>query len=429
MNSNAGKNTGRNTGKLAGCILFMLLMLLMNIPALAAGDSVTVSVKGKFRYEDAYKILEYTNQIRAEAGVKPLTMDKDLLEAAMQRAAETALYFSHTRPDGSSCFTACPKMSGENIAAGTTNAKGVVSLWKNSPGHYQNMVSPNYKSIGIGCYEQKGILYFAVQCFGWREAVPVQGRPADKTRVVKIRLQKDFLMDDDFRISGMSSKNLEKGKTASLKLVYGDLEDELYFEAISLLWDGFRLSSNHPEILSVNSSGDIRGLKAGTATVTVTHPEFPGWAAKKTITVTDANSRTVTLNANGGFLSKRQNIKTQKLNVTYNKKYGTLPTPVKKGYTFRGWYTKKSGGSKITAASKVRIAKGKTQTLYARWSKITVKKAAISKVSTRNSSLTAKWKTVSGAKGYEVWCSTNSKFRSGSTKKILLTGEIGRAHV
>ena len=54
-------------------------------------------------------------------------MDKALLDVAMQRAAEVALYFSHTRPDGSSCFSATDKMEAENIAGGQSSADAVIT--------------------------------------------------------------------------------------------------------------------------------------------------------------------------------------------------------------------------------------------------------------------------------------------------------------
>jgi len=55
--------------------------------------------------------------------------------------------------------------------------------------------------------------------------------------------------------------------------------------------------------------------------------------------------------------------------VTYGQAYGTLPTPTRDDYTFVGWYTKTSGGSKITETSTVKITA--TTTLYARWKKVT----------------------------------------------------------
>jgi uncharacterized repeat protein (TIGR02543 family) len=45
--------------------------------------------------------------------------------------------------------------------------------------------------------------------------------------------------------------------------------------------------------------------------------------------------------------------------------YGALPTRTKKGYSFRGWYTAKTGGTKIAATTV--FNKTSNQTLYARW--------------------------------------------------------------
>jgi uncharacterized repeat protein (TIGR02543 family) len=74
----------------------------------------------------------------------------------------------------------------------------------------------------------------------------------------------------------------------------------------------------------------------------------------------------ITWDANGGAVSP----KTTK--VTYGEPYATyLPaTPAKKGYNFTGWYTKKSGGTKINAADTVSISKDTT--LYAHWGKLVV---------------------------------------------------------
>ena len=71
------------------------------------------------------------------------------------------------------------------------------------------------------------------------------------------------------------------------------------------------------------------------------------------------NSYTVTFNGNEG------NCSTANKKVTNGSKYGTLPTPTRTGYTFAGWFTAKTGGSKITADTYVAIAGN--QTLYAQW--------------------------------------------------------------
>ncbi len=71
--------------------------------------------------------------------------------------------------------------------------------------------------------------------------------------------------------------------------------------------------------------------------------------------------KVVKYNANGGRISYYAKA------VTKGKRYGTLAKPSRTGYVFKGWYTAKSGGKKITSKSKVKISKN--HTIYARWKK------------------------------------------------------------
>lgn len=52
------------------------------------------------------------------------------------------------------------------------------------------------------------------------------------------------------------------------------------------------------------------------------------------------------------------------LSVTNGSTYGTLPTPSYSGYTFEGWYTSSTGGTKITSSTKVNLTS--SQILYGR---------------------------------------------------------------
>jgi uncharacterized repeat protein (TIGR02543 family) len=87
------------------------------------------------------------------------------------------------------------------------------------------------------------------------------------------------------------------------------------------------------------------------------------YAASKT------KSYKVSFKVNGGKqLAKAKRTKTVKM----GKKYGKLPTVKRAGYTFKGWYTKKNGGKKVTAKSIVPKTK-KVKKLYAHWKKNTKK--------------------------------------------------------
>ncbi len=150
-------------------MIFCLIATL--VPAVAAETpAVTVTASGTQNYAEAQEVLSLVNQNRAQAGAKALTHNKTLCELAMQRAAEIAMYYSHTRPNGTSCFTIMDGVyryttAGENIALGQTDAADVMDAWMHSEGHRKNILNGNFTQIGIGCFETNGIRTW-VQLFG-----------------------------------------------------------------------------------------------------------------------------------------------------------------------------------------------------------------------------------------------------------------------
>ena len=120
----------------------------------------------------------------------------------------------------------------------------------------------------------------------------------------------------------------------------------------------------------------------------------------------------VTLSANGGYIGKK-GVTTSARTIISGNTLGKLPDAKRKGYAFLGWYTAKSGGSKVDASLNVSASK----TYYARWAKIKKKKAFLS--SARNVSgkaIKLKIKKVNTASGYQLRYSAN-KNMSGSKKK------------
>lgn len=125
---------------------------------------------------------------------------------------------------------------------------------------------------------------------------------------------------------------------------------------------------------------------------------------------------TVTFNANKGYIGKKTVTETAKT-VVYGQKIGKLTTPKRKGYAFLGWYTKKSGGSKVTADT----VAGGNKTYYAHWAKIKATKSSISSVKSSSSGkMVVKIKNVKTASGYQVRYSLNQNM--SSAKKKTVTG-------
>ena len=94
--------------------------------------------------------------------------------------------------------------------------------------------------------------------------------------------------------------------------------------------------------------------------------------------------------------------------------------PQRSKYIFDGWYTTKNGKTKYNFGKAV---KGNI-TVYAKWKKVTVGKASISKLENKSGKkMKVTFKKVSGAKGYEIRYSTNSKLKSAKKSSLKSTSK------
>ena len=113
----------------------------------------------------AAEVVAQVNAERAKYGLGSLAVSDELTRAACVRASEIVRQFSHTRPDGSSCFTVSGAAFGENIAKGQRSADRVMAAWMSSEGHRANILRESYGSIGVCALKVNGVIYW-VQLFG-----------------------------------------------------------------------------------------------------------------------------------------------------------------------------------------------------------------------------------------------------------------------
>lgn len=103
----------------------------------------------------------YINKYRVESNVSELSLDEELSVAATIRALELAYsnVIAHTRPNGASYKTVIDDVYtkpcfywGENLNGGSyhTTAKYSVESFRESAGHYANMINSRFKKVGIG---------------------------------------------------------------------------------------------------------------------------------------------------------------------------------------------------------------------------------------------------------------------------------------
>lgn len=118
----------------------------------------------EFDLANAKKAFQLQNKKRREAGIKELLWNQNLYNDGKIRAKEIGEKFSHTRPNGQSCFTVVSghyKTLGENIADGYKTPSSVVQGWYNSQGHKENILNSNFTSGAIIKYKNQWVALFA----------------------------------------------------------------------------------------------------------------------------------------------------------------------------------------------------------------------------------------------------------------------------
>lgn len=119
---------------------------------------------------DIQAIVAETNKLRAEKGLKPLVYDDRLSAHAQLRAVETVQQFSHVRPNGQSWDMGLrgDGTGAENLASGGKTPKEAVKQWRDSPSHYQAIITDKYTKIGVGAIyvPNSKYGYYWVQIFG-----------------------------------------------------------------------------------------------------------------------------------------------------------------------------------------------------------------------------------------------------------------------
>ena len=102
-------------------------------------------------------IILLTNQQRASAGLNKLSNNAKLAAAAQAKANNMfeEQYWDHYGPNGETPWMFISQAgytyvyAGENLAKGFRTAEGVHEAWMASPTHKENIMSPNYKDIGV----------------------------------------------------------------------------------------------------------------------------------------------------------------------------------------------------------------------------------------------------------------------------------------
>lgn len=272
----------------------MLLFLAVPFKVKAETATTPVSISVQYGQTEARTILNMINEMRTSStdawywkqddttktyctNLQPLQYDYDLEKTAMQRAAEIAIIYSHTRPNNKDTFSAFYENSvyytyaGENIAAGYGTADSVNDGWREDnelyagQGHRRNMLNSKFNCVGIGHVYYNGFHYW-VENFAYRDKVnttPVSADNTETTLTIPVATSKISNFNITF---DKDEYSLKTGESASISV-----SDP----AISVFghWGSrFVFVTDTPDLTIADStvatlSGTITGISEGDTTI------------------------------------------------------------------------------------------------------------------------------------------------------------------
>ena len=204
-------------------LIYILLFILLQVSFSIVGYTKP-GVLGINANIDQKKLIELTNAERGKKGLPVLVENEALDKAASLKAANMFQenYWAHFAPSGKSPwdfilgsgyrFT----YAGENLAKNFYNSEDVVVAWMASPTHRDNLLSSNYRDIGMAVVEgvlngQKTTL--VVQEFG--STTTLTARPTVAVQDKKIEVPASEIAKAKEIVSQPETKSVTKSQTFS----------------------------------------------------------------------------------------------------------------------------------------------------------------------------------------------------------------------
>ncbi|MBO4921145.1 MAG: leucine-rich repeat protein [Lachnospiraceae bacterium] len=273
-------------------LMFAVLLFVILVPAGTGVKAADVIIEPVFNQTEARSMLDSINAFRTGSdawywnssntekvqatGLGELVYDYELEKVAMQRAAEIALYWDHTRPDGRSTWSAYTDLGyssgakGENIAAGYASANSAFVGWRedndkySGQGHRRNMLGSGFKAIGIACVTVNGTKYW-VQEFSSNTPSGSATAANDSATLVTVKVSDSSISNVKYTVSDIT---VDEGSSVAFPSVSATA-------VFAGSWPSGRNTPVKNEVVFTSADGQyvsiengmVKGLKAGTGVI------------------------------------------------------------------------------------------------------------------------------------------------------------------
>lgn len=182
-------------------------------------------------------LVSLTNSSRAQNNLAPLSPNNQLQTAAFAKAQDMFKnqYFAHTSPSGKTPWDFINGSgynyvyAGENLAIGYSDNAELQNAWMNSTSHRENILSPNFREIGIasvsGTFEGSATV-IVVEMFGSTQI----GQSAKISSDSSNQTSSSTNFSIDIKQSGVMPTKIFVGDTIDLKATINGTVSEVYFK-------------------------------------------------------------------------------------------------------------------------------------------------------------------------------------------------------
>ena len=226
------------------------------------------------KYQEAATFLNMCNDYRRNKNLSDWTMDSELMELAMKRAAELAIYPSLDSPGGSN-YLDSENVRGQLIGINVFNLSTLINSYQTDPEYYATLNADDMNAAGVGIVTVRNKKYVCL----------LASNKTVKTIDSSVLTQADKTLDQQTSVYPAILSNVKLNYNDQQTFYCGSTMNICFAiknNNVVTAWltaDCGVVSSSNTKAFTAGSNGAITGVRPGTSNITLKLKNYPSITA------------------------------------------------------------------------------------------------------------------------------------------------------